>query len=79
MPRYSPPSAARSTFAISEEDNDQIERIRTRLGKAGHLLNRSEVIRLGLNALDEAQADVLDGLVTHLDRRRPGRPSAKRR
>lgn len=70
---------AKSTFAISEEDSEQIERIRLRLGRAGYLLNRTEAIRLGLNALDAADDVILSELVEKLDRRRPGRPTTKRR
>lgn len=64
-----------STFSIPPADGDRIDRVRLRLAQAGHLLNRSEVVRLGLIALDDVDQNIIGTLVERLDRMRPGRPN----
>lgn len=64
-----------STFSIPPAEEDRIDRVRLRLAQAGHLLNRSEVVRLGLIALEDVHEDTIGTLVDRLDRMRPGRPN----
>lgn len=66
-----------STFSLPAGEGGRIERIRLRLARSGHLLNRSEVVRLALLALEHVGDDVVEVLVSRLERQRPGRPPAK--
>ena len=70
-----------ATFSIPPEDADRIERVRLEVARAGHLLNRSEVMRLGLLALEGTSSATINDLVAKLSRKRPGRakgnPNAK--
>lgn len=68
-----------STFSIPPAEGDRIDRVRIRLAQAGHLLNRSEVVRLGLIALEDVHQDTIGTLVDRLDRMRPGRPNGTMR
>ena len=72
-------ATTRPTFALPTEDSDRIERLQVALASSGHVLNRSEVVRLGLLALefvaDENQASYL---VKKLHRRKPGRRPQKK-
>jgi hypothetical protein len=65
-----------STFAIPSEDSDRIERLRLALAGSGHLLNRSEIVRLGLLALENIGPDLTADVISQLRRRKPGRHSA---
>jgi len=62
-----------ATFSIPTEDAARIERLRLVVARAGHLLNRSEVVRLGLLALENANSSAVEDLVAKLERKRPGR------
>lgn len=76
MTRSSQGSAV-GTFSLPAGEGDRIERIRLRLARSGHLVNRSEVVRLALLALEDVGDDVAEVLVSRLERQRPGRPPAK--
>jgi len=71
MDRTSKPAIG--TFALPIDDSQRIERLRVALAKRGHLLNRSEVVRLGLLALEGLSGERTNTLVAKLERRRPGR------
>ncbi len=73
--RQDPPKHA--TFSVSSEDRQRIEELRVRLGQRGHLLNRSEVVRLSLLTLHAQSDTAIDSLVEQLRRRRPGRVPKK--
>jgi hypothetical protein len=64
-----------STFALPSEDSDRIERLRVALASSGYVLNRSEIVRLGLLALENLEPDHASNLICKLQRRKPGRPS----
>lgn len=68
-----------STFSIPHADGDRIDRVRLRFAQLGHLLNRSEVVRLGLIALEDSSPEAASVLVNQLDRKLPGRPAAVKR
>jgi hypothetical protein len=70
IPRSAPQHA---TFSFGIEDQARVHALRKRLGLLGHLLNRSEVIRLSLLALSELDTATINSLVGHLERLRPGR------
>src|SRR5258708_28563786 len=62
-----------ATFSLGADDQDRIEVLRLKLGRQGHLLNRSEVVRLGLLALMHESGPTIDAVVDQLKRLRPGR------
>jgi hypothetical protein len=62
-----------ATFSLSSEDAERIETLRLRLGQMGHLLNRSETVRLALLSLHSQDDAVVDSLLDQLERLRPGR------
>ena len=62
-----------ATFSFGIEDQARVHALRKRLGLLGHLLNRSEVIRLSLLALSELDTATINALVRQLERLRPGR------
>jgi hypothetical protein len=71
-------SSRHATFSLSPDDRERIDALRARLGREGLLLNRSEVVRLGLLALDGQPATSIASIFEHLKRLRPGRaPKAK--
>lgn len=46
----------RVTFSMSQDDSKRIESIRSAFGRQGHILNKSEVVRLALNFLQRVLA-----------------------
>jgi hypothetical protein len=62
-----------ATFSFGPDDGGRIEALRTKLGRRGHLLNRSEIVRLALIALAAQDASDVDSFVEQLKRLRPGR------
>lgn len=73
MSRSKNGSTRHATFSFGPEDQDRIEELRKRLGHRGHLLNRSEVVRLALMALASQSETTIDSVVEQLERLRPGR------
>jgi hypothetical protein len=67
----------RSTFSLSQADFDRIDAIRSGLARRGHILNKSEVVRLALICLEGAPAEQ-QSLLDELARLKPGRPRRKR-
>jgi hypothetical protein len=68
-----------ATFSFDAEDRERIELLRVELGRQGHLLNRSEVVRLGLLVLAEQNSLTIRSRVEKLKRLRPGRLPRKTR
>lgn len=62
-----------TTFSLTIEDSLRIDALRADLAREAVLVNRSEVVRLGLLALEAANASGRQRLVRRLQRRRPGR------
>jgi hypothetical protein len=75
-----PEEATHATFSFGPGDRDRVEDLRTRLGRQGHLLNRSEIVRLGLLTLERQRDAEVESIVKQLPRLRPGRrqPRARR-
>lgn len=67
-----------ATFSFGPGDEDRIDQIRLRLGQQGHLLNRSEVVRLAILALANESDLGIDSAVEQLKRLRPGRPPKRK-
>jgi len=67
----------RVTFSLSQDDSKRIESIRSAFARQGHILNRSEVVRLALSFLERGSPVRRKALVSELARLRPGRPPAK--
>lgn len=63
-----------TSFALDAEDLARIERIRVALAMQGMILNRTEIVRLALLALNAAPPAVARKWVPDLPRRTPGRP-----
>lgn len=67
-------TATRATFSLPSQAVDEIEQLRSEFGKKGVLLNRSEVVRLGLAALRRLPERQLLLAVHSLERLKAGRP-----
>lgn len=67
----------RVTFSLSQDDSNRVESIRSAFARQGHILNRSEVVRLALSFFQRASPASYRVLLRELERLRPGRPSAK--
>jgi hypothetical protein len=72
-----PERVMRVTFSLSQDDTNRIESIRSAFARQGHILNRSEVVRLALNFLKRTSPTRHKALLSELERLRPGRPSRK--
>lgn len=68
------PHAVRATFSLPDSAITEIEDLRTELARRGVILNRSEVVRLGLTALRQLSEKELLRSVHELDRLKAGRP-----
>jgi Arc/MetJ-type ribon-helix-helix transcriptional regulator len=64
----------RFSFSMPKDTKANIERLRKRSANLGVLINQSEVIRTGLNALDNVSDDELKKILALLVRLEPGRP-----
>jgi hypothetical protein len=67
------PAPQHATFSFGTGDQERLDALRKRLGHLGHLLNRSEVIRLSLLALSAQDNAAINALIGQLERLRPGR------
>lgn len=65
----------RDSFTMPEDDYNLIAGIRSRCLKAGVTVNKSEVIRAGLNALNEMSDKELLEIIERLAKVKTGRPS----
>ena len=64
-----------ATFSFGPGDHARIDELRIRMGQKGHLLNRSEVVRLALLSLESLGDVEIDDIIERLRRLRPGRTS----
>ncbi len=67
----------RATFSLSPDDFERIESLRSALAKEGHILNKSEIVRLALLALATSSPAQRNPVLVDLARLKPGRRSAK--
>jgi hypothetical protein len=67
-------AAVRATFSLPGQAIRDIEQLRMLLGRRGVLLNRSELVRLGLAALHRLPERELMQVVDSLQRLKAGRP-----
>jgi hypothetical protein len=65
----------RDSFTMPSSDYALIARIRQRCMKLGIGVNKSEILRIGLQALDAMNEKQLDAVVKGLSRVKPGRPT----
>jgi Arc/MetJ-type ribon-helix-helix transcriptional regulator len=66
----------RFSFSMPKETKANIEKLRKRSAKLGVLINQSEVIRTGLNALNNVSDEEFIKILALLVRLEPGRPKA---
>ena len=70
-------SIVRETFSLPPEDSALIDTLRQRIAAQGVLLNRSEVLRAGLVALNTLPASLLADAANRVMKMKPGRPKAR--
>lgn len=64
----------RATYTMPHVESEAIDGLRKRIAKEnGEILNRSEVVRMGLLALQGMSNNKLKNLLAELERCRPGR------
>ena len=70
-----PIPARRDTFSMPASDHDLIDKLRARSAPADPLnpLNKSEIVRLGLHALEAMSDEALLKMAADLPRQKPGR------
>ena len=66
--------AVRATFSLPSQAIEDLDDLRRSMGKRGFLLNRSELVRLGLAALRRLPEKQIRQEVEALDRLKAGRP-----
>ena len=64
----------RSTFSFPKGDLEQLDKLITRLAKRGTILNKSEILRLGIIALTDTKDADLQPSIEKLNRIKSGRP-----
>jgi len=67
------PKVKRDTFTFPENEHQAIESITKKLARKGRILNKSEIMRLGLLALKQLDDKDLAELSDSLDRVKQGR------
>lgn len=67
----------RDTFSLPANDYALIDELRTRCAKAGVLMNKSEIVRAGLLALDQMKSDQLSSAAQAVERVKTGRPKGR--
>lgn len=66
----------RATFSLPDSCLEQLDRLQVKFGRKGHILNRSEVVRVGLAALEQMKQDELQSMVAYVERLKAGRPKS---
>ncbi len=66
----------RATFSLPNSCLEQLDRLQVKFGRKGHILNRSEVVRIGLAALERMKQNDLQSTVDYVQRLKAGRPKA---
>lgn len=64
----------RATFSLPSSALSEIDLLRKRLAMDGVILNKSEVVRVGLAALEGLPSRELRKAINEIDRLRAGRP-----
>lgn len=81
-PRYQPKVAEgtraviRENFSFPPSDSELIEVLRSRAGRAGVLLNRSEILRAGLAALSKLSDAEIAAICDQVPKIKTGRPKS---
>lgn len=65
----------RATFSLPGSALGEIDALRKKLALDGYILNKSEVVRVGLVALDGLTNKHTKAVICELERLRAGRPS----
>lgn len=64
----------RATYTMPQAESEAIDGLRKRIAKEnGEILNRSEVVRMGLLALQGMSNNKMKNLLANLERYQPGR------
>lgn len=66
----------RATFSLPESAVEEIDAIRKKLAQDGHILNKSEVVRVGLAALENISERHIRAAIGDIARLKAGRPSS---
>lgn len=69
----------RATFSLPKSCVDQLDDLRLKFGRKGHILNRSEVVRIGLAALEKLPSTEFQAALADVERLKAGRPNLKRK
>jgi hypothetical protein len=64
----------RATFSLPRSCVEQLEKLRIKFARRGHILNRSELVRIGLAALDKIQQKEFQAALSGVERLKAGRP-----
>jgi hypothetical protein len=65
----------RATFSLPGSAIKEIETLREKLGRNGQLLNKSEVVRVGLAVLDSMTKSSANKFIGKIERLKAGRPN----
>jgi len=64
----------RATFSLPGSALEKIEALRRKLALEGYMLNKSEVVRVGLVALDGLTTKHAEAVIREIERLKAGRP-----
>ena len=66
----------RATFSLPASFIDEMETLRLKFASEGYILNRSEVVRVGLVALESLSAKNASRAIKEIERLKAGRPKS---
>lgn len=72
-----PNRVVRATFSLPSSAVSEIEDLRKKLAAAGYILNRSELVRVGLAALTSLKSKEAERAIAKISRLKAGRPRTK--
>lgn len=75
-PKTSRAKVVRATFSLPNTCLEQLDRLQVKFGRKGHILNRSEVVRIGLATLERMKQNELQSTVDYVERLKAGRPKS---
>ncbi|OMG51672.1 hypothetical protein BJN45_17290 [Azonexus hydrophilus] len=75
-PKTNGAKVIRATFSLPSSCLEQLDRLQVEFGRKGHILNRSEVVRIGLAALERMRQDELQSAATYVEHLKAGRPKS---
>jgi hypothetical protein len=64
----------RATFSLPSSTIIEIDKLRKKLAKDGHVLNKSEIVRVGLVALEHLSSRSAMKAIGEIERLKAGRP-----